>query len=267
MHPHTWHAASAGWKAPVAPVASGSSSSAPYRVAIVTGAGSGIGRAIARTLSIQGHALALAGRRPEALDETGRSLPGPWIAIPCDVTDPTQCKDLVEEVASKADRLDVLVNNAGDAPLATIADHTPELIRSTLEVNALGPAYLIAAAWRVFDRLYRHSPRHGPPSPCIVNIGSMASLDPFPGFFAYAAAKSACDSMIRSCHKEGQSMGIRCFAIAPGAVETSMLRRLFDTNTIPREKALQPEDIARVVAECVLGIRDNQMGTTIPLVR
>jgi NAD(P)-dependent dehydrogenase (short-subunit alcohol dehydrogenase family) len=230
-------------------------------VAIVTGAGSGIGRAVALELDRRGCALVLAGRRLDALRETGQMLSGAWVGKRCDVADPSECERLVEEAAHEFGRLDVLVNNAGDAPRATIAGHTPDVIKRTFEVNALGPAYLIAATWRVFDRQRAKGWSGG----CIVNISSMASLDPFPGFFAYAAAKSALNSMIRSCHKEGQQLGIRCFGVAPGAVETGMLRGLFDETAIPREATLTPEAIARVVGECVVGHRDAEAGTTIPV--
>lgn len=259
------------------------------RVAIVTGAGSGIGRAVAAELSARGHLVVLAGRRVDALRATGATLRGPWVAKHCDVADPSECDRLVEETSHEYGRLDVLINNAGDAPLASIANHTPDVIKRTFDVNALGPAYLIAAAWRVFERpppiaggpehvhagtmeherraTSKDDVRGQNPRRCIVNISSMASLDPFPGFFAYAAAKSAMNSMIRSCHKEGQALGVRCFGIAPGAVETSMLRGLFSELAIPPERTLRPEDVARVVGECVAGARDEESGTTIPVVQ
>lgn len=250
-----------------------------HPVALITGAGSGIGRAVALELSRQGYLTVLAGRRLKALRETGELLPGPWLAKRCDVADPSECDHLVEESAHECGRLDALINNAGDAPLAPISHHSPDLIKRTFDVNALGPAYLIAAFWRVLERRRlsehdahasassplpsEHDAQASASSPCIVNISSFASLDPFPGFFAYAAAKSALNSMIRSCHKEGQSLGIRCFGVAPGAVETTMLRGLFDEKAIPPNSTLRPEDVARVVGQCVAGKRDAEMGTTI----
>lgn len=238
-------------------------------VAIVTGAGSGIGRAIARVLDASGHALVLAGRRREVLEETGRSLGGEWMARTCDVSQAEECEGLVGECVARFGRLDVLVNNAGEAPLAPIGAHTAEMIRRAFEVNAIGAACLIAAAWRVFERQHRDGLADGTrwAGGCVVNIGSMASLDPFPGFFAYAASKAAMDSMIRSCHKEGAGMGIRCFAIAPGAVETAMLRGLFDESTLPQDAVLEPEDVARVVAECVCGAREGERGEVTRVVR
>ncbi len=203
----------------------------------------------------------------DALRHTGALLPSAWLARRCDVADPSECDRLVEETVHECGRLDVLVNNAGDAPLASIAQHTPDVIRRTFEVNALGPAYLIAAFWRVLERQVT-SERGADANvrgPCIVNVSSMASLDPFPGFFAYAAAKSALNSMIRSCHKEGHALGVRCFGVAPGAVETGMLRGLFDERAIPTAMTLRPEEVARVVGECVAGKRDAEAGTTIPV--
>lgn len=252
-----------------------------HPVALITGAGSGIGRAVALELTRRGFFTVLAGRRLDALRATGAMLPGPWLAKLCDVADPSDCERLVEESAHECGRLDALINNAGDAPLAPISHHTPDVIKRTFDVNALGPAYLIAAFWRVLERRRpaehdarasaplplpsEHEARASARSPCIVNVSSMASLDPFPGFFAYAAAKSALNSMVRSCHKEGHPLGIRCFGVAPGAVETSMLRGLFDEKAIPLNATLRPEDVARVVGECVAGVRDAEMGTTIPV--
>jgi len=238
-----------------------------HPVAIVTGAGSGIGRAVALELDRRGCVQVLAGRRMDALRETGQMLSGAWLAKRCDVADPSECDRLVEETAHEFGRVDVLVNNAGDAPLAPIAKHTPDVIKRTFEINALGPAYLIAAFWRVLERQIagERGADASVRGPCIVNVSSMASLDPFPGFFAYAAAKSALNSMVRSCHKEGQALGVRCFGVAPGAVETEMLRGLFTEAAIPREVTLRPEDVARVVGECVAGDRDEEAGTTIPV--
>ena len=99
----------------------------------------------------------------------------------------------------------------------------------------------------------------------MVNVSSMATQDPFPGFFAYAASKAALNLMARSCATEGREHGIRAFAVAPGAVETDMLRAAFGEDVIPREQTLDPDTVARVIVECVTGERDAQNGDTIPV--
>ena len=164
-------------------------------------------------------------------------------------------------------RLDGIVSNAGWAPCMPIERHTPEIIRQTFEVNALGPAYLFAAGWKQFHA--QNTKDHGAGNKvsggCIVLVSSMATLDPFPGLFAYAAAKSSLNSMARSALAESSDLGIRCFVVAPGAVETTMLRGVVDRDLLPTERALLPEQVAEVIAECVAGLRDEQVGQTLVL--
>jgi len=224
------------------------------QVAIITGAGSGIGRAAAALLSQHGYSLLLAGRQLPPLEETGASLSTPWLAAVTDIADPDAVHAMVRAAAERFGRVDLLLNNAGSAPLATIDKSTPAMLDDTYRVNAIGPAVATAAVWPIMV-----SQKRG----CIINISSMATKDPFPGFFAYAGAKAACNLMAKSCAKEGRAHGIRAFAIAPGAVETPMLRRNFTERTIPSAKCLTPEAVAQVILECALGQRDQDNGNTI----
>ncbi|MBX3361929.1 MAG: SDR family oxidoreductase [Phycisphaeraceae bacterium] len=230
-----------------------SESSSP--VAIVTGAGSGIGLATARILAAAGWTIVLAGRREQMLTEARDTLtPGQHHCVPTDVGEPESCAALIRHVAGATSRIDALINNAGYAPLTPIAKHTPDLVRQTFEINAIGPANLILAAWP--HMASRKSGR-------IVNVSSIATVDPFPGFFAYAAAKASVELMVKSIAKEGASVGIKAFAVAPGAVETDMLRSIIPERSLPRAKALAPETVAQVIADCVLGTRDADNGRTI----
>lgn len=231
-------------------------------VAIVTGAGSGIGRAIAIDLSRRGYALALAGRTVASLEETRSSLPSRAICIAADVAVETDCHRLVENALEHFGRLDVLINNAGVAPMSPLVKHDAALIRRTFEVNVFGPALLMVLACRAFDRQLTERPGSGG---CIVNISSLAGIDPFAGFFAYAGSKAAINLMTIVADKEGRALGIRCFAICPGAVETAMLRGLFDEQAVPPENALKPEDIAAIVGQCVAGLRDHDIGKIITI--
>lgn len=233
-------------------------------VALVTGAGSGIGRAVARQLAAAGYRVVLAGRRANALEETAASLPEGCesLCIPVDVSDPGSGHVMVTTCLGRFGRLDVLVNNAGVAPLKPIDQTDAELIQQAFFTNSIGPACTIAAAWMVFRRQYAEN-RMAPRGHCIVNISTLGTLDPFPGFFAYAASKAGLNLMARSCAKEGAAIGVRAFAVAPGAVETPMLRANFPEKMIPRAKALAPEDVARVIAACVLGERDAENGQVI----
>jgi NAD(P)-dependent dehydrogenase (short-subunit alcohol dehydrogenase family) len=227
-------------------------------VAVITGAGSGIGRAAAIMLAQLGYALVLVGRTPARLTETA-ALTGAGEQIEVvggDVGDPFQCKHVVARAVERFGRLDALVNNAGLAPLSEIDQTPPDQIERVYRVNALAPAWAIHYAWPVFKRQQ---------SGVVVNVSTIGSFDPFPGFFAYAAAKAAVNVMAASVAKEGTTINVRGFAIAPGAVETDMLRGIFDEKTLPADQCLQPGDVARVIVECITGRRDHQNGKTIPV--
>lgn len=239
--------------------ASAISGSAP--VAIVTGGGSGIGRAIARELAAMGYSLLLAGRRHSPLQETGELLTVPWLAVAADVSDPADCDRIFAAALDRFGRVDVLINCAAVAPCLPIAAHDYATIDRVYRTNAIAPAYFIA----LFARsTIGHSPSApSGPGPCIINISSLASVDPFPGFFAYAGSKAALNLMTKVADDEGRQSGWRCFSIAPGAVETAMLRSVRSESELPRAAAMPPERIARLVAECVRGDRDPERGSTI----
>jgi len=227
-------------------------------IAVITGAGSGIGLATARLLADSGWTIVLAGRREQVLREAASTLPAPagaaHLVVATDVAERSSCGALIERTIAAFGRIDALVNNAGHAPLVPIARHTPEMVREVFAINAIGAADLILAVWPHMSR--RKSGR-------IVNVSSIATVDPFPGFFAYAAAKASVELMVKSIAKEGASAGIRGFAVAPGAVETPMLRSIIPEKSLPKSKALAPETVARVIADCVLGARDGESGRTI----
>lgn len=251
------------------------------RVALITGAGSGIGRATAVALAAAGWHVALVGRRRGALEETAAAAddaslsPLPALSplppresrvlvITGDVSIADVATAAVEETVARFGRLDAVVNNAGSAPLATIDQTTPEMLRECFAVNALAPGYVIAAAWAVFSRQAQVAGARGEsPRATVVNVSSMATRDPFAGFFAYAAAKASVNLMAQSCAKEGAAIGVRAFAVAPGAVETPMLRANFGEEVIPREKTLAPEEVARVIVSCIAGERDAENGGVI----
>lgn len=236
------------------------------QVALITGGGSGIGRAVACALAGAGWSVAIVGRRGEALAETA-SLTGAAervLTLALDVSKSAAAAEAVARTVERFGRLDALINNAGSAPLATIDKTTPEMLQACFAVNALAPGYVIAAAWGVFKRQAEEAKARGEsPRATVVNVSSMATRDPFAGFFAYAAAKASVNLMAQSCAKEGRAIGVRGFAVAPGAVETPMLRSNFPEKMIPRAKALAPEDVARVIAACVLGERDAENGQVI----
>ncbi|MCB9846235.1 MAG: SDR family oxidoreductase [Phycisphaeraceae bacterium] len=225
-------------------------------VALITGSGSGIGEATARELSARGWRLVLCGRREGPLREVARGLGGPSAIVRGDVGVESEAHAMVDGAVARFGRLDALVNNAGAAPMREIEATDGDVLRETFAVNALGPGYLIARAWPVFVRQ-----RGG----CVVNVSSMASIDPFAGFFAYASSKASVNLMAKSCAMEGGAHGVRAFAVAPGAVETPMLRSLFDERAIPGSRCLSPASVASVIVSCIIGERDSENGAVIPL--
>jgi NAD(P)-dependent dehydrogenase (short-subunit alcohol dehydrogenase family) len=233
-------------------------------VAIITGAGSGIGRQTARALSQAGLSLVLVGRRAAQLEETQSKLAdgSESLCVPADIADPSQAQAIVTSAVNRFGRLDVLINNAAQAPLKPIDQHTPDLIHQVYLTNSIAPACTIAAAWRVF-KAQALQQRKSHLGACVVNVSTMGTRDPFPGFFAYAASKAAMNLMVKSCAAEGREIGVRAFAVAPGAVETDMLRSLFDTRTLPESACLSADRVAEEIAACVLGERDDKNGQVI----
>lgn len=225
----------------------------PSHTAIVTGAGSGIGRATCFELARRGWSLALVGRTGEALDATGSHLATPWASFPADLADPAAINPLIASILRWSPRIDALINNAAIAPCLPIESHTPELVSRVFAVNTLAVANLIAALWPTFIR--QHGAR-------IINISSIAALDPFPGFLAYAASKAAVNLMAASAAAEGRAHAIKAFAIGPGAVETDLLRSIFSTDALPPDRVLAPDAVAQVIAACACGERDDQNGRT-----
>jgi len=233
-------------------------------VAILTGASSGIGRATALLLAREGWRVALGARRVgpleavrhEATVAAGKA--GRAVASPTNVAQPAQVRMLVDAAMAKFGRIDALVNNAGFAPNLPIDRTDQSTIQKTFEINAIGPAIAIHCVWPIMAE--QGGGR-------IVNISTLGSVDPFPGFFAYASSKAAVNVMALSCALEGKGDHIRAFAIAPGAVETPLLRELYDEQTIPPEACLSPEEVAQVIYECIDGQRDQDNGRTIFLQR
>lgn len=226
-------------------------------VTVVTGAGSGIGRAVAEQLAERGHRLVLVGRTEsklhDALDAV-RAHDADAMIVVADLAECDQANRVIDETIERFGRLDNLVNAAGVAPLAPIERTSREVLEECFHVNAFGPAFLIVKAWPIFRRQK---------SGCIVNVSTIGTSDPFPGFFAYAASKAALDSFTRSCAREGRSLGVRAFCVNPGAVETPLLRKNFPEHQLPREKALRPQAVSEVIVACIEGSREKDHGVPI----
>jgi len=209
------------------------------KTAIVTGAGRGIGRAIARRLAVAGANVVLASRTQAQLDETCRMIEragGKVMAVSADISKPEDVERMVDEANSVFGGINVLVNNAGLASLATIDQMEPEVFDQIIAMNIRTVFLCTRAVWPIMAEQ---------DGGIIVNISSMSAYDPYPGFAAYGAAKAFVVTYTRALAAEGKSHGIRVYGIAPGAVETEMLRGAFPS--FPAEKALQPDDVAAFV--------------------
>ena len=224
------------------------------KTAIITGAGSGIGRALAILLDKEGFRLGLVGRTESTLRDTAGLLAGEPLILAADMTDDRAVGALVTQAKEAWGRIDVLVNNAAAVSSLMIEQTTLEHLRQMMAVNALGPAYAICACWPLFLAQQ---------SGCVVNVSSMATLSPFPGFFTYAGTKVPVNLFALSAAEEGKKHNIRAFAVAPGAVETDMLRSVFPKDMLPETKTLRPEDVAQVVVDCIQGKNDDRVGQLI----
>lgn len=235
------------------------------RVAIVTGAGSGIGRATSKMLGECGLAVVLVGRHREPLEATAELVPGETLVLPADLGTADGVRDVVEGTLGAFGRIDVLINNAGAAPCKPFAEFGWEELETLYRLNSIGPMALIAAAWPVFaaQQAARSPQGRDEDAARVVNVSSMATVDPFPGLSAYAASKAAVNLLTKACAGEGAEAGIKAFAVAPGAVETEMLRSIADEEMLPRDKVLSPRQVASVIVACACGERDEETGSVI----
>ena len=192
------------------------------RTAIVTGAGSGIGRAAALALLADGWQVALAGRRAEPLqqvaDESGAGARA--LAVPTDVTDPQAVQALFDRTVSAFGRVDLLFNNAGiGAAAAPLEDLAPEQWRSVVDVNLNGMFWCLQAAFRVMKA---QSPKGGR----IINNGSISAHAPRPHSIAYTATKHAVTGLTKAAALDGRAHDIAVGQIDIGNAATDMTRRM-----------------------------------------
>lgn len=212
------------------------------KIALVTGAGSGIGRACALALHEAGFALALTGRRREALDATAANLPASDVLIhPADVSDEEQTTALFAAVAARFGRLDLLFNNAGTgAPPVPLEDLSLKAWRRVVDVNLTGAFLCTQGAFR---RMKAQNPQGGR----IINNGSISAHAPRPRSVAYTATKHAITGLTRSTSLDGRAYGIACGQIDIGNAATEMTAAM--ANGVPQaDGRLKPEPMMDVDA-------------------
>jgi NAD(P)-dependent dehydrogenase (short-subunit alcohol dehydrogenase family) len=220
------------------------------RIALVTGAGSGIGRAVTLGLLAHGYSVVLAGRRREPLEavvaDAGDRGPRA-MAVPADVGDPASVRELFDAVRSRHGRLDVLFNNAGiSAPGVPLEDLTFEQWTSVVDVNLTG-AFLCAQ--QAFRLMKAQAPRGGR----IINNGSISAHVPRPNSAPYTATKHAVTGLTRACALDGRKYDIACGQIDIGNAETPMTAR-FTQGTLQADGELRPEPLLGIshVVDAVL---------------
>ncbi|MEM6825131.1 MAG: SDR family oxidoreductase [Pseudomonadota bacterium] len=216
------------------------------KIALVTGGGSGIGKACAIRLAEGGYKVIVTGRRQTALDETVAEMGG-GEAIACDVTDASAVDALYAQVQANHGRLDVLFNNAGtNVPSAPIGDIAPEDFRTVMDVNLWG-AFLCARG--AFNVMRAQDPQGGR----IINNGSISAYVPRPGSAPYSSSKHAITGLTRSISLDGRPYGIACGQIDIGNTASDMTSRM--GGGVPQaDGSIKPEPVMGVgnVADTLL---------------
>lgn len=215
--------------------------------AMVTGAGSGIGRACAQALMGAGYRVALVGRRAEALQETAAAAPAQALLLPADVGRPEQVAALFERVEREFGRLDLLFNNAGmSAPAVPVDELSFEQWQAVVDVNLSGSFLCAQAAFRLMKR---QSPRGGR----IVNNGSISAHAPRPNSAPYTATKHAITGLTKSLALDGRAFDIAVGQLDIGNALTDMAYKM--TQGVPQANgqiAVEPTMDVRHVAEALL---------------
>jgi NAD(P)-dependent dehydrogenase (short-subunit alcohol dehydrogenase family) len=191
------------------------------KVAVVTGAGSGIGRAVSIALNLDGYSVVLAGRRAEELAKTaGFAKESPMIPVPADVSQPDQVKALFGVVYEKFGRLDLLFNNAGKGtPAIPMEELTFEQWSGVVGVNLTGAFLCSQEAMRMMKA---QDPRGGR----IINNGSISAYAPRPHSAPYTATKHAITGLTKSISLDGRPFDIACGQIDIGNAATEMTERM-----------------------------------------
>lgn len=231
------------------------------RIALVTGAGSGVGQCVALTLHKAGYAVALAGRRAEELERTAAMGGEGMLAIPTDVGKPDQVNALFARIAEVFGRLDVLFNNAGiGAPAVPMEELTFEQWNSVVSVNLTGAFLCAQQAVRMMKAQQPHGGR-------IINNGSISAHVPRPNSAPYTATKHAITGLTKCIALDGRNFDIACGQIDIGNAATEMTERM--TAGVPQPNGtlmVEPRIDPQHVAGAVLYMANLPLDVNVPFV-
>jgi len=217
------------------------------KIAVVTGAGSGIGRAVALALAKAGFTLVVSGRKLPPLEDVAREAGSGAIAVTADVADRGSVDALFARVAKEFGRLDLLFNNAGTgSPPAPLEDVTLEQWKSVIDTNLTGAFLCTQAAFRLMKT---QKPRGGR----IINNGSISSTTPRPRMVAYTASKHAISGLTKTTSLEGREYDIACGQIDIGNTATALATPMAH-GTLQADMSLKPEPTfdVKYVADAVV---------------
>ena len=204
------------------------------RTAVVTGAGSGVGRAVAIALAREGYRVVLAGRRRDALEDAARAAASRTLVVPTDVGDPAAVRELFARTKAEFGRVDVLFNNAGvGAPALPLEELSYDQWRAVVDTNLSGAFYCTQEAFRL---LKSQAPRGGR----IINNGSISAHTPRPNSAPYTATKHGITGLTKSTALDGRRYDIACGQIDIGNAATEMTARMVQGVMQP-DGALRPE--------------------------
>ena len=219
------------------------------KVAMVTGAGSGVGRQTALALAREGYAMVLVGRRLEALEQTVKDMgPGapPSLAVSTDVSDPAAVQQLFQKIKERFGRLDVLFNNAGiGAPAVPIEELPFEKWKAVVDINLTG---VFLCTQQAVGLMKTQKPQGGR----IINNGSISAHTPRPNSSPYTATKHAVTGITKSTALDGRPFNIACGQIDIGNASTPLTARMKDgvlqpNGSLAPEPTIDAEHIARAV--------------------
>lgn len=235
------------------------SNSGGRKVALITGAGSGIGRASAHALYQAGYALVLAGRRLAPLQETAQGWDEPrYLLVVADVSNADQVKDLFEQAQRRFGRLDVLFNNAGIvSPPLPLEQVPPSTFQQVMDTNVTGTFLCSQQAWTIMKA--QGGGR-------IINNGSISAQTPRPLSLPYTTAKHAITGLTKSLNLDGRAVGICCSQIDIGNAETPMTERLATMGALQPNGAtvVEPRMSVEVVAKTVVYLANLGLDVNVP---